>query len=59
MINKRNKQIKPQPPTPLHLSLQTPTPLKNISTPNDKRQIVRAKPGIRVWGVSVGETGRG
>lgn len=53
MITHSNKQIKKQPPTPLHLHLHRPTPLKRPPRPNNQRQVMRPQLGLRIRRVGV------
>lgn len=59
MITHCNKQIKKQLPTPLHLHLHRPTPLKCTPGPNNQRQVMRPQLGLCIWrvGVRVPRTG--
>lgn len=54
MITHRNKQIKKQLPTLLHLHLHRPTPLKRRPTPDNQRQVMRPELRLGIRRVSVG-----
>ena len=54
MITHRNKKIKKQLPTLLHLHLHGPTALKRRPTPDNKREVMGPQLGLVIWGIGVG-----
>ena len=54
MITHRNKKIKKQLPTLLHLHLHGPTALKRRPTPDNKREVMGPQLGLVIRGVGVG-----
>lgn len=53
MIAHRNKKIKEQLPTPLHLILHRPAPLKRVPAPDDQSQIMRPELRITVRRIGI------